>query len=596
MAVTEGSIRAGDTAKYLDMTVVTNSTGDAVHRETVVIADPETNAARVRVTSGTPVDTDYGVVTKSQLYGANDAGDPTALAATAEGHLEVAVHSPRLPFGSVHVESLQPVFQIDPVYGVNTYTVKATTGNAAGGAVSSGVTGTGQLFTVATGTTAFAWASMQTRRRLRYRPGQGVIARFAGLFTGRANSAYLLAGVGTAESGYYFGYAHLASAGLTSSEFGIFHVTGGVREIRTLTLTGNASSTADISIVLNSATAVTVALTTGDTPTASAYKISLGTFPGWSASAVGGTVVFLANDAGSKNGTYTASGAGYLDSPGGPPTTSFARTLAGVASTDTFYPKSTWNGDKLDGTGPSGVTLDPSKGNVYQIGIQYLGFGSVTFQIEAGLTGNNPDFVTVHTLNFPNTLTATHVSQPSFPFTATAYSAGSTTDLAVKIGSLAGFTEGRQHSIGPRLSFVGTVTSSTTGYVPLFTVRNESTYQTRANQTVAKLLSMSGAAKSNQGLTTFYLIRNATLSAGTPSFSQYSTTAPVYVDTAATACTFSDNGQIVFIATVAESGDFAFGFTDREVTLQPGETMTLAVKSVTATAVCFGGLNMRVDL
>jgi hypothetical protein len=723
MAITESSIRIGDKAQSLDTSLVTNTRSEQVHREAVVLTDPENFAARAAVIS-TPVAGEYGgvtrpitgaasvsnntstvlaagatwtgtgedvtgygsvvvalktdqagtlymefspdgtnwdsslsfsvavgvnevhrlsvtrshfrarftntsgstqgyfrlqslfgaqppltsalnstvqtdadsLVTRSVLLGQTDGGTYVNVPVTSEGHLEVAVHSPVLPFGSLHVENLTPVFQIDPIYGINTTEMTATTGNAAGLTDTGVTTGADQLFTAGTGTGAYSYGTLQSRRRLRYRPGQGVVERFTALWPdGRANSAYLIAGIGTAEAGYYFGYAHLASAGLTSTEFGVFHVTGGKREIRTLTLTGNASSSANISIVLNTATAVTVALTSGDTAIASAYKISRGVFPGWTAAQVGATVVFLANDAGSKNGTYTASGAGYLDSPSGPPTTLFTRTLAGVASTDVFYPQSEWNGDKLDGTGPSGVTLDPAKGNVFQIGVQYLGFGPISFQVEVASAGNNPAFVTCHTLPSLNTRTTTHTSQPSFPFTMTAYSAGSTSSLRVQVGSCAGFIEGEQKLIGPRLSFVGTVTSSTSAFTPLFTVRNGITFAGRANQTVSNLLSANGAAKSNTGITTFYLLRNATLSAGTPNFTQYTTSAPIFVDTAATACTIADNNQLVWTGTVSETGDFNFVFSDTS-TIQPGETMTLAVRSVTSTAVCVGGLNIREDL
>lgn len=255
-----------------------------------------------------------------------------------------------------------------------------------------------------------------------------------------------------------------------------------------------------------------------------------------------------------------------------------------------------WNGDKLDGTGASGVTIDKTKGNVYQIGVQYLGFGNVTFEVEIDPQGNNPYFVTVHTLRFPNTLTSVHTSQPSFPFTMAAYSAGSTTDVSVSVGSYAGFVEGEIVNTGPRMSYFRTtaVTSSTSAYVPIFTVRNALTFNGRANQAVSNLLNVDGAAKSNTGLTTFYLIRNAALT-GPVNFTQFSTSSTSYFDTGATGCTFSTNDQVIWSGTVSESGDFNYAFEDKNITLQPGESVTLAVRSVTATANCIGGFNTRED-
>ena len=344
------------------------------------------------------------------IKGVADNGVALNMPVTGEGHLEVAIHSPKLPFDSLHTESLTPIFQMDSVYGVNLSQMVPTTGRAIAGANSAGYAGTDNLFSVSTGTTSYSFATLQTKARLRYRGGQGVVLRYTGLWSGRADSAYLIAGCGTAEAGYYFGYAHLASAGLTSQEFGIFHVTGGKRAIRTLTVSAHTATAGNVSVVLNDATAVTIAVDSGDSIITVANKIAAGVYEGWDAEARGSTVIFLANSASPKAGTYTATGAGV--------TASFAITLEGVTSTDTFIPQSTWNGDKLNGSGASGVTLNPTKGNVFQIGIQYLGFGVVTFQVEVcPSNSNDAQFVTVHTIKFPNTQTTTNVSQPSFPFT-----------------------------------------------------------------------------------------------------------------------------------------------------------------------------------
>ena len=511
-------------------------------------------------------------------------GEVPLTRATAEGHLEVALHDPRLPFGEISVESLTPIFQVDPIYGINTSEVVTTTGNWSGGAVSSGVTGADNVFTVSTGTTAGAFASLQSRRRLRYRPGQGLVTRYTALFSTPAANSILLAGVGTAEATLGFGY--------NGTSFGILHSTGGAREVRTLTVTTASTATNDYQVTLNDvAFTVTGASNNGNTTT-TAYQIAQGTFSGWKAYPVGATVVFVKDSAGAASGAYSIGQSGA----GTPAAGSFAQTKAGAGTSDTWIPQASWNGaDILDGNGASGVTLNPAKGNVYQIGVQYLGFGAITFGIEVVPGGaNNPVFQIVHTIAAPNTRTTTTLTQPSLPFLASAYSVTSTTDVSVKVGSAAGFVAGQKRLTGPRFSYFGTATSSTTAYVPLFTIRNNYAYGSRANQAVVNLLSASGAAKSNTGLTTFYLLRDATLSAGSPAFSNYATTSCTSADTAATACTIASNNQILWSAQVAESGNFQFAFSD-DITLQPGETITLAVKSTSATATCIGALNTRED-
>lgn len=494
----------------------------------------------------------------------------------------VSIVDPRLPFGELSAESLTPVFQVDPIYGLNTSEVVSTTGNWSGGAVTSGAAAASNLFTVSTGTTAGSFASIESRRRLRYRPGQGIVARYTALFSAPAANSILLAGVGTGEASLGFGY--------NGTSFGILHSTGGAREIRTLTITTASTATNDYQVTLNDVAFTVTGATSNSSTTLTAYQIAQGAFTGWRAYPVGATVVFVRNSAGPADGAYAIAQSGA----GAPTAGTYARTKTGVNTSDTWIPQASWNGaDKLDGAGASGVTLDPAKGNVYQIGIQYLGFGAITFGVEV-YNGKSSAFQVVHTLAAPNARTTPTLTQPSLPFLMSAYSLTSTTNISVSSGSFAGFIAGQRKNTGPRFSYFGTATSATDAYRPLFTVRNNLAYASRANQAVVNLLSVSGAAKSNTGLTTFYLIRNATLSAGTPAFANYATTSCTAADTAATACTFATNDQLIWSAQVAESGNFDFAFSD-EVTIQPGETVTLAVRSVTATAVCVGGLNTRED-
>jgi hypothetical protein len=59
----------------------------------------------------------------------------------------------------------------------------------------------------------------------------------------------------------------------------------------------------------------------------------------------------------------------------------------------------------------SGFHLDPTKGNVYKIDIQYLGFGAIRFYIENPLTGY---FFMVHSIQYTNENTITNFGTPSF--------------------------------------------------------------------------------------------------------------------------------------------------------------------------------------
>jgi len=338
-----------------------------------------------------------------------------------------------------------------------------------------------------------------------------VVGRFAGYFTTPVANSYQIAGFGHADDGVYFGYGNTSN--LSDTRFGILYVNRGVREIRTLTITTASTTAENITVTLNG-TANSVAVTNSGNIQRTVYEISRGTFTGWTAYPVGATVVFVRRSAGTASGTYSITATTAVGT--------FAQTKAGAASTDTFIPQASWNGDKMDGTGPSGLTLDPTKGNVFQIGIQYLGFGALSFQIEGCPTdGNNADFITVHTIRIPNSATATTFGNPSFPFTIAAYSAGSTTDLSVKVGSFGGFIEGEKVLHGNRFSYFNSLTTvGATNLQALFTVQNALVYGGRTNQAVVNVLSVACALKHTSPCV-IYLIRNATL-AGNPNFSAYS--------------------------------------------------------------------------
>jgi len=101
-----------------------------------------------------------------------------------------------------------------------------------------------------------------------------------------------------------------------------------------------------------------------------------------------------------------------------------------------------WNVDRLDGSGgalnPSGMTLDITKGNSYQIAYG-SGFGTVNFSVESDVSG---DYVLVHTLALANTLTAPSAFNPTFPMRAEATNGAGTDNLTLSVASMASFLEG----------------------------------------------------------------------------------------------------------------------------------------------------------
>lgn len=524
---------------------------------------------------------------RTVLTGETDGAGFLNVPVTQEGHMEVAIHDPLNPFGSVHVENLTPVFQTDAVYGINSgQSITTTSGSGT-------ATGTDNLFTVSTGATIYSQAVLLGRKRLRYRAGQGVIARFTALYSAPVANSYAIAGVGTASDGVYFGYGDTNN--LANTSFGILYVRGGVREIKTFTITTGATVASNVTITLNGV-AFTVPVTASSNIQRTVYEISTyASYTGWDAYASGATIVFVRKSAGVTVGTQSF-GAGTTGSAG-----SGVVTKAGAASVDTFISQSSWNGDKLDGTGASGVTADWTKGNVFQIGIQYLGFGAITFKVETSTDStNNATLAIVHTLKFPNTLTAPTFTNPSFPFTMAAYSAGSTTDVSVKVGSYSGFIEGAKMLHGNRFTYFNQLTTvGSTNFQALFTIMNTRYYVGKANQVVINLLSLTGAIKHTSPVI-FYLIKGGALS-GNPNFQPLSTNSASVWDTASTTVTYSTGDQLLWTGMLGDTGeiDHHFGngtYNAEELTLQPGEWVTLAAKSTTGSpSYVVGSINTRED-
>jgi hypothetical protein len=77
---------------------------------------------------------------------------------------------------------------------------------------------------------------------------------------------------------------------------------------------------------------------------------------------------------------------------------------------ETRIAKADWNIDKMDGTGPSGLTLDLTKAQILWMDIEWLGLGSVRmgFVIDGS-------FVLCHTFHHANIVSTTYITTASLP-------------------------------------------------------------------------------------------------------------------------------------------------------------------------------------
>lgn len=241
-------------------------------------------------------------------------------------------------------------------------------------------------------------------------------------------------------------------------------------------------------------------------------------------------------------------------------------------------PQSAWN-DKLDGTGSSGMTIDPTKLNVFEIRFQYLGGGAITFHVEDDSTG---DFVEFHKILYANLNTSPSTYNPNFHFFIYADNGATTDDLIVKSASYAYFVEGKTADIEFHQPQFGSGTrqkTTVTTEIALFTVKVKAIYASKTNfvPIIIERIGASIDASAANNLGVVRLVKNATLG-GSPSFTDINTTDSVCsIDTAGTTVT---GGKNMLSFQLSGKNDKANEqILDLKFILQDGDTITLAVSS-----------------
>lgn len=251
-------------------------------------------------------------------------------------------------------------------------------------------------------------------------------------------------------------------------------------------------------------------------------------------------------------------------------------TLIRKNGSDTWTAQSSWSEDVMDGTGPSKMTLDPTKLNVYAIEYQWLGAGEINFKIEDEETGK---LIDVHKVKFANSDTQPSIFNPNLPIEMKIIKTSGAEDIRMKSASMAGFVEGKNIILGPSNNTAGTTTATTETAV--FNLRNKSTYVGKTNRIRAYLRNLSFANDKNQ-LATITVYRNATLG-GVASWSDINGDDSVFeVDTAQT---YTSGGKNLFSTTVSKDSGGHFDFGEEEFEIRPGDVITVTVNgSGTGTA------------
>lgn len=417
-------------------------------------------------------------IVRSILSGENEGATGYSNVGVTDNDLHVVIHNPTTAFGEVATAELTPSYQIDAIYGEVGDDIDFFTSGSGTATIS------GNLYVTETGATMLSYGTVRSKRATRYRPGQGTQHKFTALFSGAVSNGLMFAGPGNETNGLYFGY--------NGTTFGTFLRGYGEMPIRkfSFTVAPTASQTATFTLEGNTFPIVIRAGTIFN----AAWEVeqSASSFlPNWIPFSNSGSVYFLWNStAEAKTGTYDFSTSG-----GNSTTGSFTTLATGSSVSSSFYPQSSWSEDRFDGLGPSGILLDPSKGNVYGVQVQYLGFGGILFSIESPTTAR---LVPAHKISYANTFFVPSVRDPNFKMTWAAASAGSTSPMSVKGASAAGFNEGKVRRVRNPRGIGGTQSTLTSTFQNVASIRVPPIYNGLVHSREIKLDSITVTNEGNK--------------------------------------------------------------------------------------------------
>jgi hypothetical protein len=248
--------------------------------------------------------------------------------------------------------------------------------------------------------------------------------------------------------------------------------------------------------------------------------------------------------------------------------------LRRVGGVDTWVAQSSWNGDdKFDGTGPSGHTLDPTKGYPYQIQFQWLGFGAIRYFIEDPSSG---DYTLVHTIKYAGTSAVPSLNNPTLPLHVKAINLGNTSDIIMYTPSMGALQEGIATDMGSnvRWSFTHLRTTIVTAGLAVFNMQNKAANVlggVNTNRVIMHIDQIS-LRSGNADDIYFTIFKNATI------------TAPTWVDVN----TASSTAQTDIVGTTTGAGGIELmtfclasnttsthDLTDFNIRVHPGQTISI---------------------
>lgn len=201
------------------------------------------------------------------------------------------------------------------------------------------------------------------------------------------------------------------------------------------------------------------------------------------------------------------------------------RTDVSGSPVDTAYAQASWNVDPLNGTGASGVTLDVSKGNIFEIELQWFGVGTTRYFVNG---------ILVHQVRHANALTTVYMRTANLPVqirvvNTGASAAGSLTLVCARVAAQGQNQEPHEWTYGAA-SVVDKIVPVTE--IPILSIRPKALYNSIVNR--SWLIPHHMTVSTEDYKISYRLIANATLtgaswvSADTRSAAEYDVSATAF--------------------------------------------------------------------
>jgi hypothetical protein len=177
---------------------------------------------------------------------------------------------------------------------------------------------------------------------------------------------------------------------------------------------------------------------------------------------------------------------------------------------DDAIDQAVWNVDQMDGTGPSGITLDITKAQIMFMDFEWLGVGSV----RCGFVING-EFRTCHVFHHANNISSTYITTASLPLRYEIFNtAGTATSSTLKQICSSVISEGGYEMHGVQQAIVTPITApvslATAGtYYPIISLRLKSTALDAI--AIISALSVMGVAS---GIYSWKILESCTTAAG----------------------------------------------------------------------------------